>query len=210
MVVSRQNLLYNASFEENELGNCVWYDENGKHTDCPQEVRPPNHWTAWWFNQWPNVCYPHKTGQIELSRFNTDPFRIIHGNWSLKYFTFFRCHWAGILQQVELPSGTYSASVKAQAWYSSCSSKPYAKGNPLDENCNPAPWANLTIRIGIGTGDDPRQNVVWSLPVEGYNEWVTAQTPPVFIGGLVTVFIESRSDAPLKHNDVYLDDVWLK
>lgn len=202
-IVSNYRGLQNGGFEINESGNC---EINGVPAVCPQEVRPPSDWTAWWYNQQSGVCDPHKTGQIELSRFDIDPFRIASGGYSLKYFTFWRCHWAGIKQRVVMPEGWRFATAKVQSWYSSCSSKPYHVGEPLDENCQPAPWAKLEIRIGI----ESNGIITWGVPVEAYNEWKMPGTPMVYTDGTVTLWIESKSNAPLKHNDVYIDEVTLQ
>lgn len=212
------NLAQNPSFEQGNDGECLWWDIAGfERHDCPQEVRPAKSWAFWWLNQEQGICAPHRTGQPEAAVFDVDPFRVASGARSFRYFTFFRCHHAGLLQRhIILRSGFYRASAQAQAWYGSCDAQPYYPGEPLDENCNEAPWANLTIRVGIGVNmgfdDDPRSDLIqWGEWTEGYNEWVTVESPavPIAAPSFVRVFIESRSDAPLKHNDVYLDDVRL-
>lgn len=213
------NLAVNGDFEDTSgEGGCTWWDIAGfVHRDCPQEVRPPRHWEMWWFNQEAGVCPPHRTGQPEGALFHRslDDFRVYNGDYSFRWFTFFRCQHAGLSQKhIILRSGFYSAEMRAQMWYSSCDSEPYHVGEPLDEDCNPAPWANMRVRIGIDPwgGVSPRAStVVWSRWAETYNVWGKVVSPEVAIAAprMVTLFVEVESDAPLKHGDFYGDGVRL-
>lgn len=190
--------LVNPSFELGDGGNCEWVDKSGGvHLYCPDEVHPPVGWTASWYNEADGVC-DTPTGQPEMLTFDLDPFRIRDGAYSLKYFTFWRCQWVSTWQDASLAPGAYRVSAWVQAWFSGCSSQPYHIGEPLDDQCNPAPWAHLRIRIGV---DD-----VWGEWVEAYNEWAQIEIETE-ISGTARVTVESKSDAPLKHQDVYIDAV---
>lgn len=194
-IVRRSAWLTNPSFELGEGGDC-------SPSTCPQEIRPPLGWTANWRDGVSGIC-DTPTGQPEMLPFDGDPFRVFAGDWSLKYFTFWRCQWVTVSQEVRLPPGSYRVSAQVQSWFSGCSSQPYHPGEPLDDQCNPAPWAHLHIRIGIGDA--------WSEWVEAYNEWKLIEaTVNLDATASVLVSVESQSFSPLKHQDVYIDDVRIK
>lgn len=205
--------MLNGELERGWGGDCVWWDEWGEHTTCPQEVDAPSNWTAWWFNQVDLCNEPHKTGQPEM-KIVTDPDRVWSGRQGLQWFTLFRCHYAGVLQMFRAEPGVYRAQAKYHSYYSSCDSRPYATW-PMDQNCMTIsdPYWQMYARIGIDShcGTNPfAPGVVWSPPFHCHGEWCTIATHPVLVQSCATVFIETRATAPLKHNDAFIDNIILE
>jgi hypothetical protein len=207
------NVLDNPSFGGAEGDSCLWWvwdgrGWNGPNEGCFQEQRPAVGWTAYWFDRGPDQCPPYTTGRPEVLvlRKEIDARRILDG----EAFTFWRCHHIGLLQQVDVPPGTYRLTAHAHGWYSDCSSRPY--DGPYDSDCEtPIHWAKMELRVGIDPagGVDPRgSSVVWSEPAECYGQYCEL-TVDVSLNGRATVFLDSRTTAPLKHEDVYWDAISL-
>ena len=197
-----------------DCGPCLWWDQYGVHTDCPQEVCAPQNFTAWWFNEWDDACNPpHITGQPEV-RLTVDPTRVWSGRQAAQWFTCWRCQHAGISQRFNAKPGIYQAQAMYHSYYSSCDDQPYAT-QPLDNHCQPItdPYWQMWARIGIDPhcGSDPLDpSVVWSGEYHCHGEYCSMQSPPVLVQSCATVFIETRASAPLKHNDAFVDAIHLE
>jgi hypothetical protein len=179
-------------------------------------IRPPEGWTAWWRDKYPcDLAYTFNMAQPEMVVIGTipDPLRIHEGDQALKAFTFRACHDMGILQTVSAVSGTaYLLEAWGHAWYSSCSTEPHLP--PLLPNCTD-PWGDAHDYLSVGIdptgGIDPLgSDVVWGQEVEIYGVYshsitVTAKAQ----ASQITVFLRSRADTPLKHDDAYWDSVSL-
>jgi hypothetical protein len=230
LTLSREPVLANPSFEGGNWHRAYyWNASGGPYWHTFDEVNPPADWTAFWFEGY--KC-PDTTGSIRIPRSHPepvegyitgrpevttihrimDPERIRTGDQAAKYFTFWRCQYAGIMQPVQVPvSGLYIASAWVHAWYSNCSTRPHDP--PLNYNCSSRIPENLEIQIGLDptAGFDPRaKSIVWSEPIAQYGEFAQISTPPTRLGHTATLFIISRSPLPLKHEDVYIDDVTLQ
>ena len=210
-------LLVNGGFEEGwHLSTLFWTPDGGPYDWQYQEITPPEGWTAWWregflcsgTNDW-------RTGRPEVRVISgPDAGRIHGGEQAVQLFTYWRCHDAGLLQQVTVEEGHYyTFGIYAHAWYSRCSNRPHDA--PYDTDCKTRIfWAQDWLSVGIDPtgGIDPMgPNVVWGEAQEIYGVYgpsstvahVQAREP------VVTVFVRSEASHPLKHCDSYFDDAVL-
>jgi hypothetical protein len=212
--------LTNPDFEGDSWNEQMYWDaDGGPYYSNYEEINPPIGWTAWWWEGIDDICgdkpykigYPeYKPGRPEFKVFKDymDPRRVYSGTQSSKYFTFWRCQYAGLLQEISIyPSAVYTISAQVQAWYSNCSTKPYDP--PLEQDCETELDAQLKVRIGVDPtgGMNPSSlDIVWSDWVEPYGEFEEITTSARLMGP-ATVFFNSHSNWPLKHEDVYIDAV---
>lgn len=212
-------LLINGNFEGGwHRATAYWTPAGGPYHTEFGEIAPPEGWTAWWRERFPCPGTDDwETGRPEVRVITAvpDPERIHGGEQAAQFFTFWRCHDGGLLQQVAVEEGHYyTFSTFAHAWYSRCSTKPH--DSPLDTDCvTPIDWAHLRLSVGIDPtgGIDPMgPAVVWGEAQEIYGVYgdkltvggVQAQEP------IVTVFVRAVASHPLKHNDVVWDDAVLQ
>ena len=213
------NLLINSGFETGRWtrDTLYWTPRGGPFTDTFGEIFTPEGWVTWWFQDMPCTGDPrfnYGRPEVHVISLIPDKKRIRSGRWATMQFTFWRPHRMGLMQQVEVvPGASYDLSVYAHAWYSRCSS--YAHGLPLDMDCvTPIDWAHDRLLVGIDPtgGLDPRANtVIWSEAKEIYGQYdeavvlrsVKAQSDTM------TIWLGAEATHPLKHNDVYWDDVTL-
>jgi hypothetical protein len=224
----------NAGFEEGQ-----WYDARHwiwpwkqAYTEPFKEIRPPVLYTAWWIegqfcddipwwakSEWegPDEItdgYVTKRPEVTLAFPLPDPERISDGSQALKWFTFWRCHRGGLLIHMYLPAGQWQFSVMAHSWFTNCSKRPHDP--PLGYDCQmPIDWANAYIRLGIDSDGGLYYNapsVRWGASYEIYGRYGPRLYSPVvstYKVGWVTFWLESRTTSTLKHNDFYVDDLWL-
>jgi len=212
-------LLVNGGFEEGwHLATLFWTPEGGPFDWQYQEIAPPVGWTAWWredflcsgTNDW-------RTGRPEVRIISATPdaVRVHSGRQATQWFTYWRCHDGGLLQQVVVePGHYYTFSIYGHAWFSRCSSRPHDP--PYDTDCvTPIFWAQDYLSVGIdptGGVDPVASTVEWGKAQEIYGVYgepltvarVQAQ------GDRITVIVKSEASHPLKHDDVYLDDAVLR
>jgi len=210
----------------NHIPCTPWYDElmirwNTAYT--------PEGWTGWWqqpitdtaradFYKYPNRCPAgapktcvvwHNPEYGGTDWIRVGPPRIHGGKNSLKYFTFWSVHEAGVFQTVEgIQPGTL---LRFGAWMHAWS----ATEGPNREQ--PSPYesggqTSMHMKIGIDPtgGRNPwSADVVWSPEVDTYDQFGYYQVTAAARSDKVTVFTYSRPEKMLKHNDVYVDDVEL-
>ncbi len=177
-------------------------------------------WTFWFVHE------PDTWDQPE-GRPVAFPERVHSGEWGYSWFTFYRKHDAGLFQQVDVLTGTHlRLTAWAHAWSNAHGGlhpdDPYWSEGPgydcgfklegdLTANSD---WQNFTFRLGIDPtgGTDPlASTVVWGQGAHIYNCY--AEVPPVeatAASGRITVFLQSMTLWPFKHNDAYWDDVALE
>jgi MFS family permease len=141
------------------------------------------------------------------------PYRVHTGGNAQQYFTVFRTHDAGLYRQVSVPPGaTIQVSAWVQAW-TSHADDPHRSDGAQPVNCQ--------IGVDPAGGADPRAaTVVWSPAIDPKDTWqpltlrLTSPVPAAPSGAaqagaaaMVTIFLRSAPRWPLKHNDVYWDDV---
>lgn len=211
-------LLVNGGFEDGwHLEAVHWTPEGGPFYNQYQEIMPPEGWIAWWREGFPCAGIDEwLTGRPEVRVISMipDAERIRNGGQATHLFTFWRCHTAGLLQQVPVEPGRhYAFSIYAHAWYSRCSFKPHHP--PLDTDCKtPITWAQDWLNVGIDPtgGIDPLgPDVVWGPRQQIYGRYAgPLETGRVQAqGDMLTVFVRSEASHPLKHNDIFLDDAVL-
>lgn len=187
------NLLENPGFEGSFF---AWSGIN--------EVQVAHAWTPWWRERResdpPATYFRPEYKQANGYIF---PNRVHNGAAAQQWFTFHATHQAGMYQQVfgVTPGTRYRFSVWAQVW-SSTEDDPNASVNP----------AYPSLQVGI----DPTGNwnpwagtVIWSGTAAFYDSWGQLAVEAVAQADIITVFMRSEPNAPVKHNDTYWDDAAL-
>jgi hypothetical protein len=194
-----------------------WTPQGGPYSNPFGEIFTPSGWVTWWMQDFPCATgYTFQEGRpevqvIDLETGFPDQSRIHSGHKAMKMFTFWRCHEMGLLQQIETtPGKVYRLTAYGQAWHSNCSSRPHDP--PLAEDCEtplPDSWDHLRVGIDPYGGLDPHgATVVWGQAIEQYGSYDQAmQVNATAEMSLVTVFLSSECNYPLKHDDVYWDSV---
>lgn len=210
----------------NHISCTPWYKELMVRWDT---VYTPQDWTAWWqppitdtarsdFYTYPNRCPAgapetcvvwHNPEYGGTDWIRVGPPRIHSGKNSLKYFTFWSVHEAGVFQTVEgiTPGTQLRFSAYMHAW----SATEDANGN------EPSPFksegqTSMHMKIGIDPtgGRNPwSADIVWSLERDSYDQFSYHQITAVAATDKVTVFTYSRPEKAMKHNDVHVDDLEL-
>lgn len=211
--------LENGSFEGGTTRETTyWTSEGGPYHGEFGEISTPSGWVTWWREGFPcSGTGEHTSGRPEVKvidpSFFPDPERWRSGQRATLLFTYWRCHEMGLYQEVPVEEGReYAVEAYGHAWYSRCSSEPH--GPPLEDDCRtPITWAHDLLRVGIDPdGGVDFDEVIWSVPVEVYGQY----DDPVRLervrarGSTVTVWLYAEATHPLKHNDVYWDDVTLE
>lgn len=184
------NLLQNPGFEGNYF---PWSGIN--------EVQVAHGWTPWWRKR-TDADPPATYFQPEYKQANgyIYPNRVHGGAAAQQWFTFHATHQAGMYQQVfnVTPGARYRFTVWAQVW-SSVQDDPNYSIEPAYPN----------LKVGI----DPTGNwnpwdgdVVWSGAYAFYDSWGQLAVEAVARNDVITVFLHSEPNIPVKHNDMYWDD----
>lgn len=207
------NLLANPSFEGDftpyEMAapghpDCQTWDPAWPNQYC-ERVKLPADWHPWWRDtprteNWMNI-QPEYVPSLP----HEQPPRVRSGEKSQHYFSFWSTHEGGLYQQVTaVPNGTYCFQVWGHAW-SSRTTLPGYLSDPNDHG-------SLFQRVGIdptGGTDWQSPNVIWSDGRMQYDAFGRFAVEAVAQAETITVFLASRADVPVKHNDVYWDDALL-
>ncbi len=131
------------------------------------------------------------------------PNRINSGSNAQQYDTFFATHIAGLFQRVSVNAGD---AVRFTAFIYPYSSASFEN---IDESVDPQ---GLRVSVGIdpsgGTdGDSP--SIIWSEPVEYYDEYRELSVTTTATGAEVTVFVRSAVDNATGLHQVFVDDASL-
>lgn len=207
------NLLSNPSFEGDYVPyvmpppghpDCQTWDASQPNQYCERVKTAPD-WHPWWRSAprpevWSNIqpeyvpALPHE-----------QPPRVRSGEKSQHYFSFWTTHEAGMYQQMSaVPNGRYCFSAWGHAW-SARKTLPGYLSDPNDHG-------QLHQRVGIdptGGTDWQSPNIIWSderMQYDTFGQFVVETTAQA---STVTVFLYSRANIPVKHNDVYWDDAHL-
>lgn len=191
------NLLQNPGFE----GNYSAYmpQTAQERADCPHGVcntaQVPPSWRPWWNKARASDANPEYKPAAPFAS------RIRSGSNAAQYFSFYRTHEAGFMQQVNVPANaTLQFSVWGQAWLSNSDS--------LTSDSNV--WINMRVGIDPAGGTNPfSPNIVWSNTINPFDAYQQLSVQAQAQGSRVTVFTYSRAEYPLKHSDVYWDDATL-
>jgi len=207
--------MVNGGFEGGTArATAYWTPSGGPYHTEYEEISTPEGWVTWWREDFDCTGTPDfQTGRPEVKVIDgPDGERVHGGEQAVQWFTFWRCHDGGLYQQVAVTPGEYySIRAYGHAWYSRCSYRPH--GPPLEADCQtPITWAHDRLSVGIDPtgGTDPLAGTVaWGEAREVYGvyglplsvERVQARAR------VMTVFLRSEASHPLKHDDVYWDDV---
>jgi LysM repeat protein len=169
-----------------------------------QAVNVAHNWTPWWRT--------HKESDPPAYYFKPEykqangyiyPNRVHGGASAQQWFSFHRTHQAGMYQQVfnVTPGQRYRFSIWAQVWSSSA-----------DDSAKSEKPAYPNLQVGI----DPTGNwnawaatVIWSGTYAFYDSWGQLSVEAVAQNNVITVFMRSEPNFPVKHNDMYWDDAAL-
>ncbi|MBN1815374.1 MAG: hypothetical protein JXA14_26315 [Anaerolineae bacterium] len=161
--------------------------------------------------------------------------RVRSGEKAYCWFTFHRCHDAGLFQQIDAGANSLVRfSIYAHAWSNGLGKEQGGKPNdaawsdgvgygehwlaagawPHDTG---DPWEdakpNFIFRVGIDPtgGTDPlADTVVWGQGAHIYNGYChKLDVEAVAQAGVVTVFVRSTTLWAFRHNDTYVDDAKL-
>ncbi len=132
----------------------------------------------------------------------SNPDRILQGNNAQEYFSFFATHTGGVYQQVLVPLGSdVQFSVFVYVWSSA--------GDDANTSENPG---RVQVQVGIdpnGGTDGESERILWSLPLEFYDEYRQVSVRAENVSDRITVFVRTTFDLPRKNNNVYLDNAAL-
>jgi len=231
-------LLRNGGFEadwgEERSHRCLIFHTDGRVEEAERgNIFTPPGWVTWFRHGGPvehDPGNPNGWSQPEVrdSWITGDAVRVHSGQKSILFFTFFRIHDGGFLQQVSVePGARLRLSAWAHAWSNSHSGPHpddprWSEGEgvgydhffALEGSVQDDGTRNFTFWVGIdptGRTDPYADTVVWGTGAHIYNGH--RPVPPVEAvarGNTVTVFLRSRTLWPFKHNDAYWDDVALE
>jgi LysM repeat protein len=193
-----QNLLTNPGFEA---------PFNQSSGNPPPRVAQG--WTPWWVSA--------GTGQSNSENIQPEYFpaseaasavgagvpQIRSGSDAQQYFTFFATHDGGVFQRVTgITSGAQLRfSVYAYVWSTTFDDPNFSEDD-----------GDVILQVGIdptGGTNGQSNNIVWSDPVETYDEFTEYTVTATASGTAVTVFVRSTVGFPVKSNSIYLDDASL-
>jgi len=232
------NLLHNGDFEadwaKERSHHCLVFPTDGQPYEAERgNIFTPPGWITWFRHGGPvehdpgnqdGWCQP----EVRDTWITGDPVRVHSGQKGILFFTFFRIHDGGLLQQITVEAGTgLRLSAWAHAW-SNSHDGPH-KDDPrwsegeevgynhffaLEGQSQDDAARNFTFWIGIDPngGTDPyADTVVWGKGTHIYNAYrPLPAVEAVAQGNTVTVFLRSRTLWPFKHNDAYWDDAVLE
>ncbi|MBN1964299.1 MAG: LysM peptidoglycan-binding domain-containing protein [Anaerolineae bacterium] len=159
-------------------------------------------WSAWHVPQragddgWRNLKPEYQPASAE------HPDRILEGSNAQEYFGFFSTHTGGVYQQVNVPAGAdlrFSVSI-------------YVWSTNFDDPAVSQDPGRVQVQVGIdpqGGTDGEAERIIWSQPVEYYDEYRPIAVETRAEASRVTVFVRTTFDAPQRHNNVYLDQAAL-
>ena len=212
-VCTGANLLANPSFEGDYP---VYVMAAPGHPDCQtwfadqpnqycERAKMADDWHPYWLDTPRTEGWMNIQPEYVPSLPHEQPPRVHSGDKSQHYFSFWSTHEGGMYQQVNaLVDGRYCFSSWGQAW-SARETLPGWLSDPNDHG-------DLYQRVGIdptGGTDWQSPNVVWGEMSMQYDEFGLFSVEAVAQADTITVFVWSKANIPVKHNDVYWDDATL-
>ncbi len=197
---SSYNLLVNSGFED---GYSYRPDPHAPWEGPKGELEVANGWELWYDNEPGTDCYNYRPEyKLEDGYVHTDPLRVRSGQYAQKMFTLFSTHTAGLYQRVAVPEGSQlEFSIWVMVWSSS-------EDNPHHSTRTGKYWLSVGIDPYGGT-DAFSEQIVWSDPIEHYDEHVQLSVATEAQADHVTVFTKAAPVWCVKHNDSYWDDARL-
>ncbi len=132
----------------------------------------------------------------------SNPDRILEGSNAQEYFSFFATHTGGVYQQVSVPAGSrVQFSVYVYVWST--------RFDDVNRSEDPG---RVQVQVGIdpnGGTDGESDTIIWSLPLEYYDEYRQVSVEADANNDVITAFVRTSFDLPQKNNNVYLDQASL-
>jgi hypothetical protein len=194
------NLLANPGFED---GYSYRLDPYVPWEGPKGELEVANGWELWYDNVPGQDGYNYRPEYKSEDRYaHPDPLRVRSGRYAQKMFTFSSTHTAGLYQQVPVPEGSeLEFSTWVVVWSSS-------QDDPHHSTLPGKYW--LSVGIDPHGGTDPySEQIVWSDPIEHYDEHVQLLVTAEAQADHITVFTKAAPEWRVKHNDSYWDDARL-
>ena len=178
-----------------------------------RENNQPSSWTTFYYEGEAcpgNLDFLLGRPEVKLTSYQG---RTYDGDAAAFLFTTYRCHKAGLLQQISVtPGSTIRATCYAHFWYAGCSSHADSPC-PLDYDCSTClTWTKAVAKIGIDPtgGIDPRsENITWSSPQSQYGTYssrpLTVYAKIPLTSTTATFLIYDHTEDPLHHCDFYVD-----
>ena len=206
---SGANLLDNPNFS--------WPAQTNSNICAPGMAKDnaitPRAWTAFW------TC--KNDAEKNQDQINRDPeFRLMNADvseqqprvrsypTSASFFNFYSLQRsAGVLQNVRniRPGTRLRFNVWVQLWSTNAdaANSSYQPGGMQARACID------TIGMTIGTPNYASPSIVCGAPTRQYDQFVQITVDATAASDQVTVIVDSSSDFPVKHNDVFIDDAEL-
>ena len=179
-----------------------------------QEIRVPAYWELSYVEDLPGFGAPeNRTGRPESLPIHEptfpDPQRFRSGPYAFKAFTFWQNHAIWLHQTFRVRTDAqYHFIIYAHSFYTRCSTKPHTV--PLDSDCStPIPWAENLLRVGIdplGAKSPWSPDIAWGPTRQIYGTYGELLLSPIITprAEYITIYFQSVTSHPLKHNDIYL------
>ncbi len=180
-----QELLQNPDFE----GNYVAIGG-----DSTKQVAPS--WQPWHL---PPPAGADSSVNLEPDYQPAPTNRVLSGSAAQEYNTFFATHDGGVFQRVPVAAGEnlrFAANI--YVWSSATFEDP-------NESIQPQ-GVKVSVGIDPNGGTDPTSSaIVWSTPVEFYDEYREVTISTLSLGTSVTVYVRSTVSGAVGVNNVYVD-----
>ena len=204
------NLLNNPDFEGEYStyimpppghSDCQTWDPSEPNQYCTRAQMPAG-WIPYWRDDprpesWINIMPEYTDSTPD----QVNPDRVLSGSRSLHYFSFWSTHEGGAYQQVTaVPGGLYCFSAYGHSWSAKTSIDWYSDPDPDN--------GELFQKVGIdptGGIDWNSPDIIWSEEREQYDTFDSFAVEAMAEADAITVFLYSRPNKPVKHNDVYWD-----
>ncbi|MCB9419721.1 MAG: hypothetical protein H6667_07950 [Ardenticatenaceae bacterium] len=208
------NLLTNPDFEGEYTTyimpppghpDCQTWDPLMPNQTC-ERAQMPAGWAPYWRDDprpetWINIMPEYTASTPD----QVNPDRVMSGDRSLHYFSFWSTHEGGAYQQVTaVPGGLYCFSVYGHSWSARTSTDWYSDPDPDN--------GELFQKVGIdptGGTDWTSPDIIWSDERKQYDLFGLFAVEAAAQADTITVFLYSRPNIPVKHNDVYWDNATL-
>jgi hypothetical protein len=154
--------------------------------------------------------------KVEQVAIGGDPYRTRSGGQSMKWFTTWGTHTAGIYQRVPVrPGSTLDFSIYSMIYSGEGDGWNAEKNSFLSD---PAQPGNYRVSVGIdptgavpaGVGAAPPETVLWAPASMTPDQWVRLATQAKAQGPFVTVYTKGQPEWAVKHNDSWWDDACLR
>ncbi len=174
-----------------------------------------NGWSPWLIrgNEQVNREPEYKVEQVAIGG---DAYRVRSGGQSMKWFTTWGTHTAGIYQRVPVrPGSTVDFSIYSMTYSGEADGWSDEQQTFLSD---PVQSGNYRVWVGIdptgavppGVGAPPPGSVIWAGPSTTPDQWVRLNVQAQAQGPAVTVYTKGQPEWSVKHNDSWWDDACLR